>query len=292
MEDKIDSLSTAVLTMQSLLVKQGFLGRDVSEDEKGEVNSPKMKSKRKDGSKKDKPKKTNVEKTRKGEKVANLNNSVSESTIYRNAVEFIPEAQQNDCEIQSTGDPEITFKKRGRSSSEDQLVDTSDELTEVDVDHFNADCEATARNEFSRNEPPRRELDPAADYIHQVEASKAALFGVKGMDNNMNVNVNGQMGIDNQGNMIGKQFVQMQQAAVVDDNYMMVGAHVDEGIQKRIINNEYIDFARLLAKDRIAWEEDGCMEIVHRGGSTYFVPVSDRETASGIHNFSKWEQAF
>ena len=89
-----------------------------------------------------------------------------------------------------------------------------------------------------------------------------------------------------------EQLIQTQQAAVVDESYMMVGAHIDEAIQKHIVNNEYVDFARLLAKDRIAQEEDGQMEIVHRGGSTYFVPVSDRETAGGIHNFSKWEQAF
>ena len=116
-----------------------------------------------------------------------MNNSISESTIYHNAVEFVPEVQQDNDEIQSTGDPEITFKKRGSSSSEDQLVDTSDEIAEVDVDHFIADCKAAARKELGRNElePPRRELDPAADYIRQVEVSKAALLGVKGRNHNM-----------------------------------------------------------------------------------------------------------
>ena len=33
------------------------------------------------------------------------------------------------------------------------------------------------------------------------------------------------------------------------------------------------------------------MELINRGGLTYFVPVSEREN-SGITSFSKWEQAF
>ena len=37
--------------------------------------------------------------------------------------------------------------------------------------------------------------------------------------------------------------------------------------------------------------EDQRFELVVRGGSTYFAPVSERER-SMISNFSKWEQAF
>ena len=55
---------------------------------------------------------------------------------------------------------------------------------------------------------------------------------------------------------------------------------------------EYIDFAKLLPRDRLMCEENNQMEIVCKGGLTYFVPVSDREANGQINNFFKWEQAF
>ena len=33
---------------------------------------------------------------------------------------------------------------------------------------------------------------------------------------------------------------------MVDDNYLVVGNHIDEATRVRIENNEYVDFARLL----------------------------------------------
>ena len=59
----------------------------------------------------------------------------------------------------------------------------------------------------------------------------------------------------------------------------------------RIVNNEYIDFARLLPKDRVTSEDDHWMELISKGGQTFSVPVVDHEV-SGITSFSKWEQAF
>ena len=80
----------------------------------------------------------------------------------------------------------------------------------------------------------------------------------------------------------------------VDDNYMVIGGHVDPIVQHKIINHEYIDFARLLPKgNRSSSWDDNHMELVNKGGMTYFIPVADREMASGgITNFNKWEQAF
>ena len=54
---------------------------------------------------------------------------------------------------------------------------------------------------------------------------------------------------------------------------------------------EYIDFAKLLPKDRITKTDDHRLELVYKGGATFFSPVSDRELTS-INGFSKWEQAF
>ena len=78
---------------------------------------------------------------------------------------------------------------------------------------------------------------------------------------------------------------------MVDENYLVIGSHLDGGLQNKIINNEYVDFSKLITKDRVTRDEDHRMELISKGGQTYFVPVSDRES-SGINSFYKWEQAF
>ena len=78
-----------------------------------------------------------------------------------------------------------------------------------------------------------------------------------------------------------------QAAALVDEDYFMLGGNVDENLRNKILNHEYIDFARLLLKDLLICEEDHRMELVSRGGNTFFVPVADRETSGNINSFSK-----
>ena len=46
-----------------------------------------------------------------------------------------------------------------------------------------------------------------------------------------------------------------------------------------------------MPKDKIGQEEDHHMEIINRGGLTYWVPASDREITS-ISSYGKWKQAF
>ena len=66
----------------------------------------------------------------------------------------------------------------------------------------------------------------------------------------------------------------------------MIGAHIDQAIQQKIVNNEYVDFAKLIPKGRLGKEEDHQLEIVSRGGTTCLVPISDRDN-SVISNFAK-----
>ena len=69
------------------------------------------------------------------------------------------------------------------------------------------------------------------------------------------------------------------------------GAYVDKVTQMKIINNEFVDFAKLLLKERVAREDDHRMELVYKAGATYFVPASDKD-GSVINSFTKWEKAF
>ena len=82
-----------------------------------------------------------------------------------------------------------------------------------------------------------------------------------------------------------------QVSTQVDENYMSMGAHIDQSLRNKIANFEYVDFARLSPKDRVLVQEDNRFKIVSRDGSTYFVPASDRE-GSQISSYAKWEQAF
>ena len=73
----------------------------------------------------------------------------------------------------------------------------------------------------------------------------------------------------------------------------MVATHVDDVTRRRIINNEYVDFARLLPCDRLSVEEDNHLELVNRDGQAFYVPAVNRELGqNAISSFNCWELAF
>ena len=130
---------------------------------------------------------------------------------------------------------------------------------------------------------------PSADFVREAEASKVRIFATPG---NFNITDNlVDKFLTQTRNEQEQNQTQTCHSAVVDENYLVIGTHLDQSLVDKIVNGEYVDFARLLPKDRITREEDHRMEIVNKGGLTYFVPVSDRECGS-ISNFSRWEQAF
>ena len=72
---------------------------------------------------------------------------------------------------------------------------------------------------------------------------------------------------------------------------MTMGTYLDKAIIEKIVAGEYVDFARLLPRDKMLMQDDHRMEIVNKGGLTYFVPLADREIGT-INSFARWEQAF
>ena len=78
---------------------------------------------------------------------------------------------------------------------------------------------------------------------------------------------------------------------IPDEDYLMVGNHIENSIKRKIIDGEYVDFARLMPKDRIMLEEDNRMEMVNKGGLSYWIPVAEKEVTT-INSFYRWEQAF
>ena len=77
--------------------------------------------------------------------------------------------------------------------------------------------------------------------------------------------------------------------AMMDEDYLVIGAHIDETLQSKIVKGEYIDFGKLLPRDKVLADDESKLELVIHNGKTFWVPTSE---TIAISHFSKWEQAF
>ena len=180
----------------------------------------------------------------------------SETTVYQNALEKINDSDIND-------DPEITFKKRDCSSSEEGKIDTSDEMMEIDCNQFIAECAAEA-NRRKRSLPEDKELDPkeiADNTIREAEAAKIRMLPTPGNCFNF-VNLNGHYNT----------VTANQHSSIVDENYVAIGSHIDGALKDKIRRGEYVDFAHLLPRDRLLSADEGHLELVHKGGADLLYP--------------------
>ena len=198
--------------------------------------------------------------------------SQSEETIYQNAV-----------------------LKWTSSSSEEDGLDLSDEsnlLTNLVLDETRAMSKPQEQvkevpksmpkvpklGQPSTSKQPTANLDEQiADRVRLLEKSKASMYPLRGEYNNFNV--------------LPKDTDQFKYIAQMDQDYVVVGSHIDEGMQEKIIKGMYIDFSKLIPKDKVLIEEDGRMELVIKNGKSFWIPASHTESVE-INNFSKWEQAF
>ena len=157
--------------------------------------------------------------------------------------------------------------------------------------------------------PQTKQLTPeeiARNMVKEAERAKAKIFASPGNEINMNnwspqgrivENINPQI------NELAQQMNNLRQvneqgvnflspsapAALVDEGYIVVGAHLDETMINKIAKGEYVDFGKLLPRDKVLAEDDSRMEMVMKNGRAYWVPVS---ISVNIGNFTKWEQAF
>ena len=247
-----------------------------------------------------------------------VNNSESEVTIYRRAVQPASNQSVLEQEIEKQINNIRTTNKRDSSSSEEAAaIDTSDEL--MDADHlaksplFKDSANSFVDGGASRRQvmhgettnirrapeliDPEREARERADYVvRQAEEAKAKLLEVPGNDFNFQnrndrlppITAEGAAANSHGNASLGLRHYEM------DESYLVVGNYVEESLRLRIINGEYVDFARLLPRDRVSLEEDNRMELINKNGHTYFVPAANKGTGEnqGISSFSRWEQAF
>ena len=217
----------------------------------------------------------------------------SETTIYERAIPLVP--IEND-------DPEIIFlnqQNRNSTSSEEDQFNSSDELAKVvkggrDLNNCYIDfagqelnrgekrarsVEAdqvrpgTSRNHQRGELPPTpREIaeERARVMVKRVEKAKAQIYDVPGKANVFSMS-------------------DMFHSVIVDEKYSLVGGHVDT--RKRIVTGEFIDFSRLLPRDRVLMQQDNRLELYNNNGQPGIRAATDREGDS-ISSFHKWEQAF
>ena len=112
----------------------------------------------------------------------------------------------------------------------------------------------------------------ADELIRDAEASKARIYGTPGMYKD-------QIDVQNE-------FVH---SAMVDESYMLVAAHIDDTTVSRIEQGKYVDFAKLLARDKLMEEAGPEYKLIIKGGNSIYVPASEGTT---ISSFNRWEQAF
>ena len=79
-------------------------------------------------------------------------------------------------------------------------------------------------------------------------------------------------------------------SSLMDEDYQLVASHVDEQTRQKIVQGEYVDFVKLIRKDRCTEEEEQKMIMVNKGGLSYWVPMTDR--SQSISSYYKWDMAF
>ena len=257
-DEKLDSLTDTLKVMQDMMLKKGFYDQDPEW-----VNA---KGSRKDGRKPEKRKGKDCD-NNKGKQYE------SETTVDHNLLRKGNEEEQTFVYHCDPDDPEILLRQNNResTSSEDQ-IDTSDEIVDDELNtRFISDCaaEAERRHSLDKVSRPEPETGWGVEMIRDVKASKKRMLATKGnyeWDNQIN-------------------------AHICDENYQIIGGNVDQALRSKIINHEYMVFSKLIPRDQVSTEDDHRMELISKGGQTFFVPVSDLEV-SNIGSFNKWEQAF
>ena len=164
--------------------------------------------------------------------------SQSEATIYKRAVhQLAPELkEQIDLLVNNTrksveqGMGISPPAQRKNSSSSDELMDTSGE-----TGNFSLIAEVTS-HEQTKKKTVEEKVD---DIVRDAECSRARMYDVEGKLLNSP--------------LINRDF---QNIALIDNDYQMIDAHLEETVKNKIITFEYKDLSRLLNKVRTGRDED------------------------------------
>ena len=230
--------------------------------------------------------------------------SQSESTVYKNAVQRKRDgssSSEEEINISSGDDQCNSFE-----STEKEILQQVDKnkpapIVPNAVDQREAGSSKQDCEQSVLREPTRKDLaDARADHmIQEAQISKARAYEVSG--NNYQFTVydieNGLAQIRAMGSQVDNNQERETGSTVrclgnVDNDYLLLASHLDENTRSKIINQEYVDFSKLLRRDRPG-EEDTIqqkMVMANKGGMSYWVPFNDK--SQGINGYARWEQAF
>ena len=214
---------------------------------------------------------------------AKLPFSSSNTTIYKNLLdplgnnsretrEHDPDLGEQDI-ITHEVDSEVNFqikRNRGSTSSEDQ-INTSEEVPNIDCENFISDCAREAERGRSSDFPatdrggPRpvpRLINRGRQMTDEAEGVQTRVVSKPGLSFQLDPLHDSPGAEPQHGGKCANQF---------DDEYMVIGGHVDPLIQERILNFEYVDFSKLIPRDRVAKFEDTRFELVVRRGGVHLL---------------------
>ena len=295
--------------------KKGMVMVQTSQQQQPDTKTPKKHSE-KSTMRLPQPVRSNGEPNRRDENSGESGENESVVTIYRNAVKQVDKPSTNSNKFDSSSSDETG-----------NFMDSSDEYDKLPIDNLNITNEDVAKfiSDIRRADNVQRTSLPMPAYyglaqhgypgaqrrdqqtprpmpqpqppnytrseelIRNAEAKTTRMYEVQGkaiIDDNSQlqptnpINDNSNFGVAQR----------TYHSALLDEDYLLVGNYVDEITKKKIGNGEYVDFAKLMPKDR-GNDEDQRMEMINKGGLTFWVPASDCESTA-ISSYYKWEQAF
>ena len=174
----------------------------------------------------------------KGKKTNKISDNKSEVTIYLKAVKQLtaPELNVQINELVSKTRMEIEEEEREhnvkdtRKFTSSEEMDTSDEAPGYDINllnKFNNHSIVEMAENVGDNQPTT--MQEHADYlIKESEKSKAQMYNIPGRDS-------------------ASSYLDVNR---IDQDYHMIDSHIDESVKRRIQAFEYIDFSKLISRNR------------------------------------------
>ena len=202
-------------------------------------------------------------------KKARVNNGILDNEVNKSDSRSTPQKRKaNDTERKSA-EPKTNSKKAKEKAVEETEVNFTEDDEEVTF-HVN-DSQQPGCSRDNLRVRTQAVIQPTPEekvqnQIREAEVSKAKILGSAGENFNPD-------------NLI-------KHSALVDEDFLLVALHVDTNTLQKIVNCEYVDFAKLIQKDRILQVEEQKLEMVIKGGKTYWSPVAE---STSINSFGKWE---
>ena len=244
-------------------------------DEKGETSRAKAKP----ADKKIKKKKTAEPK--KGTLMSIT--SPSETTIYKTAVrksgEVMRQSSSSEEDIDTSEDNlddlinQFTGSQRIEEDDQRKNEEFEEESMEPRENLERKFIEQEEEHDRRRPEVSRPVEDPiriverrAEQRIRDAEKGKARIYEVSGKD-------------------------LFNSAALIDEDFELIESQVSEKMIEKIVNNEYVNFAKLLPKDKLVIEEEDRYQMFcNKKGETFWAPPE--KSSGSINSIEKWDEAF